>query len=79
MLTLSELNVVRDLVDIKFKLNSDLEVGTLKYFVEVKNWTNEEIQFYFNFTEPLQVSKGEKPDLLILTIKNPELFVTKTG
>lgn len=43
LVALSELNVARDVLYFKFIVNSDINADTLKYYLEITKWEEEEM------------------------------------
>ena len=70
----SELNVARDLLDIKFITQ---EESNITFYLTLKSWTSTGMDININFSDPLQVSKGINRDNIVITIKNPDLFISK--
>lgn len=48
----------------------------LSYDFKIFNWTVDGFKIKLNFTDPLLVSKGLKPDLVFVEIKDPLMFVS---
>lgn len=77
---LEEIDVARDIVDIKFVQKGDEEEGKeQKYFLQLTNWTSNNIEIFVNFTDPLAISNGINNDAMIVNFKNPSLFVSKSS
>ena len=74
MLTYEEVDVTRDILEFKFKLNSEEETGNINYDVLLLNWTSTEITLMLNFSNPLVVSKGNILDEAYIVVKNKDLF-----
>jgi len=74
MLTYEEVDVTRDILEFKFKLNSDEEVGNINYDVLLLNWTSTGMSLMLNFSNPLVVSKGINLDEALIVVKNKDLF-----
>jgi hypothetical protein len=55
---LSELDVVRDLLDIDVVQNSDENTEGIGYYLTVVEWTHYSISIKFAFKNPMSVSKG---------------------
>jgi len=58
MVSLSELDVARDIMDFTFIMRSDLEASDIQFFLEVQEWNTEQLKIYMNFTNPTIVSTG---------------------
>ena len=76
LLTFSELDVQRDLMDFSFVLRSDVEEEELLFYLELLDWQPTHLDILVNFTDPLLISKGLVRDQIVVTIKNPEYFVS---
>ena len=74
---MEEIDVARDLLDIRFVLRSDLDPKDLKYSIVVEEWTETKFKLKINFTDPFLISQGEERDVAYISIKNPALFVSK--
>lgn len=61
-------------MDIEIITNSLEESENIKYNLEMKSWTSRHIDVFVNFTEPLLISKGFKPDSFNVRIINNQLF-----
>ena len=58
LLTFSELDVQRDLMDFSFVLRSDVEAEELVFYLELLDWQPTHLDILVNFTDPLLISKG---------------------
>lgn len=58
LLKMSEVDVTRDIVDLKFSLNSDVNVSDIKYTLDITNWTEDYFEIFINYTNPLLISQG---------------------
>lgn len=70
---MSEIDVARDLVDIEYNLNSDIE-EPITYYADLKNWTEQQIDIQFNFSQPEIISMGLHMDKINFVFKNLSLF-----
>ena len=61
-------------MDLTLVLNSDVELESIEYFLELTNWTNTFMDVYINFTDPMIISKGQLVDRVICKIINPAFF-----
>ena len=59
-------------------INSDRDVQ-LNYTVELKSWSKYEMKVFLNFSDPLIVSAGLKPDMLVIDVVNPYLFTSQSS
>lgn len=75
--SLSEIDVARDVMDFTFISLEEIDYSKLVYYLEIEKWTEQEIDLRINFTNPLMISNGIKEDLVICRIKNRKLFVSK--
>ena len=66
LIPLSALDVTRDVLDIDFQLSSDNDPSDIKYFLEITSWELEEMKVQVNFSDPLMISRGVKPDRVII-------------
>lgn len=76
LISFSEIDVARDLMDFTFVLRSDIETDDLKYYLSLADWTETHLDVLVNFTEPMLISKGLVSDQVIITIKNKNMFVS---
>ena len=76
LVSLSELNVARDILEFKFVKTSG-EDSDNSFFLSLTLWTETEMEVFVNFTDPTAVSKGENDDKIIMSFKNRYLFVSK--
>ena len=72
----NELDINRDLMNVRFFLKSDIKVEEIEYFLTVGEWTATNFTILVNFTKPMQISQGIIRDEIEMTIKNPYLFVS---
>jgi hypothetical protein len=49
----------------------------MTFYLTLKSWTSSGMDINMNFSDPLVVSGGLNPDNIVVTIKNPDLFVSK--
>ena len=62
LIALDDLDVTRDIFDLKFLLKSDMEPEDIKYFLLIQDWTPTELKVKVNFTNPLLISNGQFRD-----------------
>ena len=74
---LSELDVSRDVMDFKFMTNSDQEAEPIEYFLEMKKWDETGVAVQVQYTNPLQVGRGN--DNIATSLKNTALFAPASG
>lgn len=73
----NELDINRDLMNVRFFMKSDVKVEDIEYYLTVKEWTATNFTIVVNFTKPMQISQGIIRDEMEMTIKNPYLFVSE--
>lgn len=56
---LGNIDVTRDILDVKFILKSDVNIEDLEYFLNIKSWTPDNFDVGIEFANPLIVSQGE--------------------
>ena len=76
LLSLDTIDLERDVFGITYVVNSETDLSEISYYIEITEWTDKKMELAINFTNPLVVSKGIKKDLMMLTIKNPLLFIS---
>ena len=72
--SLSDIDVTRDIIDLHFHLKSDIDVKKIRYTLEIAKWSEKEFQIHINFTNPLFISQGQERDEIVLIVKNPSWF-----
>lgn len=77
LIALSELDVNRDILSLRFMLKSEINPEDIKYYLELISWTETNMEIFVNFTDPLIVSKGNNQDRIVCMIKNKHLFQAK--
>jgi hypothetical protein len=53
---LEELDVSRDLFNVRFILNCEIKVKDIIYFLQIKKWDGDGLELSFNFSNPLLIS-----------------------
>ena len=77
---LSQLDVTRDIFSLRFILASKIDPKTIKYFLQINRWDETGLDVFVNFTDPMQISRGDNRDFVEISIKKPELFTSaETG
>jgi len=56
LLSLSEIDVSRDIVDVQFISRSSDESAKKEFYLDLSNWTEMGLEVKVNFTDPLSVS-----------------------
>lgn len=74
---MSEIDVSRDIMDITFSLNSDVNVSDIKYTLDIVKWTEDELSVFANFSNPLLISQGQSRDQMGVVIKSSKWFKAK--
>ena len=76
VISLDEIDINRDLMNVRFYLKSGLKEKDIKYFLTISNWTDTSFEIQVNFTQPMVISQGFMRDEMEMTVKNPLLFVS---
>ena len=80
LVAVEQLDVNRDLMNVRFFLKSSVKVQDIGYYVTVKNWTAEGFVIGLVITTPMLISQGIERDEVEMTVKNPYLFASaETG
>ena len=66
-------------MDLRFVLKSNINPTDIKYNLIIEEWTEKDFIIKVNFSDPYLISQGEERDAAYVSIKNSELFVSKTG
>ena len=53
---MDQLDVTRDIIDLRFVLKSDIKPEDIKYNIIIEKWTSEEFILKVNFSDPYQIS-----------------------
>jgi|APSaa5957512535_1039671.scaffolds.fasta_scaffold130841_2 hypothetical protein len=61
-LSLKDIDVSRDVLDLKFTLTSDVDVTNVLYTLDIKDWGTRKVKVFVNFTDPTMVSQGNNRD-----------------
>jgi len=54
--SLKDIDVTRDVLDLQFTLTSDVSVADVLYTLEITDWGTRKINIFVNFTDPTMVS-----------------------
>lgn len=73
----NEISVTRDLVDIDLIINSDENPESIVYEVTLSEWTKRKFSLQFDFQNPLQISKSENMDVIVIRLRNSSFFLTQ--
>jgi len=57
---LEEIDVSRDILELRFVLNSNEDPDKIKFYIELKEWNEKHLIVDVNFTDPLIISKGPR-------------------
>ena len=79
LLSLEELDVARDVADVKIVSNNGVDNDKLAFYLSIEEWTADHLMIFVNFTNPQAVSDGAQLDSIVIDIKNPSLFISETG
>lgn len=60
-----------------FLLRSKINPSEVKFYLELKSWTEEGMDVFVNFIDPLLISRGVSPDEVICKVVNRDLFISK--
>ena len=74
LVAMKQIDVQRDLLDIKFIIKSDVDPKDIKYYLSIKHWTPRSLAISINFTDPTMISKGEQRDVMYMKLKDPFMF-----
>lgn len=72
LIGLSELDVTRDIVDFTFVTTADQESTKIEFYLDMSGWTSTKLGIGINFTEPLNVGRGNEQ--VLTSMKNPIMF-----
>lgn len=77
LLELNELDVTRDVLEFKYRLNDgDQEPSNVKFDLLITEWTETSMNLKLDFEDPTAASTGKTLDQFYIKIKNPKLFVS---
>ena len=68
---------VDDLLDVKFIMKSDVDPESIKYYLQIKEWTPEAMDIGISFKDPQLISMGNERDTVFISFKDPALFRSK--
>jgi hypothetical protein len=54
--SLKDIDVARDVLDLQFTLTSDVSVADVLYTLEITDWGTRNVDIHVNFTDPTAVS-----------------------
>ena len=77
--SLTDIDVSRDVLDLQFTLTSDVNVADVLYTLEITDWDTRKVNIFVNFTDPTMVSQGNDRDAVAVRIKNPAWFRSADG
>lgn len=71
-----------DLIEVKILWNNpeyqEIEAVPPEFTWKVANMTDDILQLKLNFTEPLKISQGKSPDVLVVTFKKRNYFLRRS-
>ena len=73
LIGLSELDVGRDVVKLKYFTRTDLEKRPINYYLDMGDWTENDLGLAVVFDDPLHAGKGS--DNVMTTLRNPHMFI----
>lgn len=76
LIGLKDIDVARDIMDIKFKSFGE-DSNFILYTLDLIRWDKRGMEILINFTDPLMISNGENRDSVEFVIKNPMQFVSE--
>lgn len=79
LISLSQLNVTRDVLILKYKLRSDVAPERIVYDLRISEWRSDGMVLHANFSEPEVVSIGLNLDLCYVKILNEYLFISESS
>lgn len=62
------------IIGLEFALQSDANPKKMKYFMDILEWTPNNLQLQINFADPNMISMGNLNDKISMKIKNPSYF-----
>lgn len=75
LLGLSELDVGRDVVKLKYVTKTDPERRPIDYYLDMGDWTEKQLGLAIVFADPLNAGRGM--DNVMTSLRNPNMFVSK--
>ena len=60
-------------------LKSDVEPEMVEFYLQLEEWTEYGMLVFINFTNPLIISKGLRPDQVIVKVLEKSLFFSYDG
>ena len=58
-------------------LKSDEDAEKVAFYLLLHEWNSKGLNFQIVFNDPTFISKGMKPDKIMIGIKKPELFISQ--
>jgi hypothetical protein len=74
LLGLSELDVGRDVVKLKYVTKTDPERRPIDYYLDMGDWTDKNLGLSIVFADPLNAGRGN--DNVMTSLRNPQMFVS---
>ena len=75
LIGLSELDVGRDVVKLKYFTETDPEKRPIDYYLDMGDWTEKDLGLAIVFADPLNAGRGS--DNVMTSLRNPHMFVAK--
>lgn len=75
LLGLSELDVGRDVVKLKYVTKTDPERRPIDYYLDMGDWTEKNLGLAIVFADPLNAGRGM--DNVMTSLRNPNMFIAK--
>lgn len=69
--------MTQNLFDIEFDFYNDIAMDQIEYSVNIEKWTEKQIALFFNFTNPMLISQGDKQDKVFIRVKDNSLIRSK--
>lgn len=71
---MTDIDVAGDMLDINLDLLNPNVGSNFNFTVSIANWTSQELDLKFNFSDPLVISQGFQLDKIYVKVKNPDFF-----
>ena len=71
LLSIDQINVSRDILNIKFLLKSDQDPSKISYSLSIQKWMKDHLHLKIKFDDPNVISKGMNRDTVYMKMKNP--------
>lgn len=64
------------IIGLEFTVQSDVNPKKLQYYIEIIEWTTQNLKLKFNFADTSKISQGLMNDKMSIQIKNPTYFAS---